>query len=230
MAHQLSPAAAQSLERVAGHRDRDRIRGRGGFRGGATTRRSLGRRGDVGWRRRDGVHGDGRRGRGGQAAQQEQFELEPEAAGRAAGRIEAGDPPGKLGQGGGRQVGFAGRAAEPRHDDGAQTGHDLVGEGDEIAALGLEPVDHGDPGQRVAAHEGVDEGLHSAGIGEAEQLADVVGGDRLRSGAEELIEHRLGVAHAPRGELRHEPHGRRLGRPAVVDEDALQLARRSPRP
>ncbi len=50
-------------------------------------------------------------------------------------------------------------------------------------------------------------------------------GQRLVARGEQLVEHRLRVAHAARGQVRHEGDRGRLGRAALIGQDAVELAR-----
>ena len=62
------------------------------------------------------------------------------------------------------------------------------------------------------------------GIGESEELADVLLIDAVWRRREELVEHRFGVAHAAGGQLRDEVDGGRVGVAAVGGEDPGELA------
>ena len=77
-------------------------------------------------------------------------------------------------------------------------------------------VEEGDAGRAVAADEVIDERVHDLGVGQAEQVADGRLVDPLGRGRQELVEHRLRVAHAAGGQPgdevdrgRHRRPGRR---------------------
>ena len=101
---------------------------------------------------------------------------------------------------------------------------DLVEEAAQVAPALLEPVEEPNADEGIGRDERVDEGRHGLRVGQAEQVADVglvepVGGRR-----QQLVEHRLRVAHAAGREPRDEVD--RLGRcrSTVRLEDPPQLA------
>ncbi len=184
---------------------------------------SLGRRRQRPWSRRRGPRirrSDGRR----QRREEEQLELEAEPSGGGTIGIERGDTAGDVGQGGGGQRRTAVAAAESGDDELPKTDDELVGEGRQIAAIRLEPVEDGDAVEGPLGGHGLEEGVHLPLVRHAQQVAHAVGRDGIDPGAEELVEHRLRIAHATRGQIRHERDGVVVGSAAVLLEDAPQLA------
>ena len=90
---------------------------------------------------------------------------------------------------------------ERLHELFAQARDDLVGKGDEVAAVALELVEQADAVERVAAGEAATKRSTVSTVGEAEQVAHRVGVDLLDAARDDLVEHRLGVAHATGGAL-----------------------------
>ena len=73
--------------------------------------------------------------------------------------------------------------------------------------------------------EGGDEAIDALHVGQAEQVAHRVGVDRLDAARDDLVEHRLGVAHAARGALRDQLE-RVVGELSALGlGDAAQLGR-----
>ena len=106
----------------------------------------------------------------------------------------------------------------------AQARDDLVGKGDEVAAVALELVEQADAVQRVAAGEGGHEAVDALHLGQAEQVAHRVGIDLLDAARDDLVEHRLGVAHAAGGALGDQVERVVGDRSALGLRDAAQLA------
>ena len=156
--------------------------------------------------RRDG--GD-RAGRG-SVVEQRKVELEPETTRteprRVDGREAAPDRDEPT-----RFDGPAGGPGQTGHERGAKGFEDLVEEGPRIAAAVLEVVEDGHPGRGIAGRERGQEPGHGIRVGEAEQVAHGVGGEALAAAGEQLVEHRLRVAHAAGGEPGDEIDGLRVG-------------------
>ncbi len=115
-------------------------------------------------------------------------------------------------------------AREPVDQPAADGIDGLVEQDPGVAAALLEAVEQRDPGRGIAGHQRLDEPIDGLGVGQTEEVADAAFVDRVRRRRQELIEHRLGVAHAPGGKARDEPHGGRVGRPPIGLQDPGELA------
>jgi hypothetical protein len=76
-----------------------------------------------------------------------------------------------------------------------------------------------DAGRAIAGHEMVDEGGHDLGIRQTQQVADGRLLDPLGRGGQELVQHRLGIAHPAGGESGDEVDGRGIGVAHVRRQD-----------
>ncbi len=158
------------------------------------------------------------------ALEEEQLELEAEATGHRAVGVEGRDASGHLGQLDRRGLRAVDGTAEPADDDLPEPGDQLVGEGRQVTAGRFETVEDRDPVERAATRHGRQERVDLLLVGHAQQIAHGIGGDGRDAGAEELVEHRFGVAHASGGEVGDERDGLVIGRLAVLREDPSQLA------
>ena len=140
----------------------------------------------------------------------------------AASRRGGGGEPGELAA---RRAGSARR----RDERLAQRVDELVEEGREVPAALLELVEDGDPGAASPLDEGVDEAVDGLGVGKAEQVADASAVEPLGADDEELVEHRLGVAHPAGGQAGDEADrlGVGLGRRRRGSRRACPRSRRS---
>ena len=142
----------------------------------------------------------------------------------AAARIDAGQPAR------GRREGLRTlplhrrRPSEPGDELLAHARDHLVAEADHVAALGLEGIEDRDAGEHVARDERIDERVDRGFVGEPEQVGDSLDGDRVIGADEDLVEHRLRVAHAAARAARHERERGRLHDAALGLEDAVELA------
>ncbi len=113
---------------------------------------------------------------------------------------------------------------EAGHELGPDGLDGLVEQRPDVPAAFLEAVEQGDAGGAVAADEVVDEGLDDLRVGQAEQVADGRLVDPLGRGRQQLVEHRLGVAHPAGGQPGDEVDGGGIGVAAVGREDPVELA------
>jgi hypothetical protein len=158
---------------------------------------------------------DSRDGFAGTGSEHRELQLEAEAADPCPVRIDRGQPATRGGQR--RGIVTAGSAVGPGHQLGADGIDRLVEERPDVAAALLEAVEERDAGRAVARHQMVDEGRHDLRVGESEQVTDGRFLDDVRGGREELVEHRLGVAHAARSQSGDEVDGSRIGlRPSAA--------------
>ena len=104
------------------------------------------------------------------------------------------------------------RPPAPPDDRAADHLDDLVEERAEVAPAILEHIEDPNPGDDVARGERLDERLDRVGVGKPQQVADAVFGQPDPRRGQELIQHRLGVAHAAGGKARDEVC-RRMRRP-----------------
>ena len=175
------------------------------------------------------AHGRGRgRGNRGLAdrSQQGQLELQAQAAGAGMGHVDRGQAPG-----GSREGARAGRckprrrsATQRREQRQAQPLDRLLREGAQVATPFLQPVEELDAGHGLAAHQRAQEGLDRFLLDQPEDLANVVRRQRAGIRAEQLVEHRLGVAHAPGGQAGDQVDRLGLGRSTVRRQDRPELA------
>ena len=100
----------------------------------------------------------------------------------------------------------------------------LVEEGPDIATALLEAVEQRDTGGPVAVDEVVDERDDDLRVGQSEEIADGQFLDAIRRGGQQLVEHRLGVAHPAGGQSGDEVDRRRVGDAVVGGEDPAELA------
>ena len=152
-----------------------------------------------------------------------QLELEAQPADRGAVRVDRREPPSGCSQrhrivAHGRRIRARGHHLAPDRLDR------LIEQGAQVAAALVERIEERDAGGAVATNEMVDERLDHLGIGQAEQVADGRFVDALRGGRQELVEHRLGVAHAAGRQPGDQVDGGRIRLAAVGGEDAGELA------
>ena len=100
----------------------------------------------------------------------------------------------------------------------------LVEKRPDVPAACLLGIEECDPGGSVGSDEVVDERFDGFGVGESEELANVLFIDPVGRGREELVEHRLGIPHATGSELRDEVDGGRVSVATVGGEDAGELS------
>ncbi len=86
------------------------------------------------------------------------------------------------------------------------------------------------PSKRSATSHGRQEGVDLLLVGHAQQVAHAIGGDGLDAGAEELVEHRLGIAHAAGGQVRDERDGLVIGASGRPPRGSVAACPRSARP
>ena len=192
----------------------------GGFDG--RRRRHRRRRRHDGRRARD-RHRAGLGTRAAAGTEQRELELQPQTADAVAIGVDRREPA-RGGRQRGHRSGGRDAVAEALEELRAKRVDDLVEERPAVPAALLEVVEDPHARRHVPADQRVDEPADRLGIGEPEQAADAGLVDRAVAGGQELVEHRLGVAHAARGEPRDEPDGLGLGRPTVGLEDHGELA------
>ena len=121
-------------------------------------------------------------------------------------------------------LGQAGHEAVP---DGL---HDLVEERPDVAAALVEFVEDRQAGQPIAVDERPQEAVDRLAAGQAEGVADAVGGQPLAGAGQQLVEHRLGVAHAAGGEAGDEGDRVVVGLAAISARGCGAACPRSGRP
>ena len=94
----------------------------------------------------------------------------------------------------------------------------------DVAASIVELVENGEPGSCVAVDQRVEKSVDSLTVGQAEKVADLPFVDAATGGPEELVEHRLGVAHPARGKSGDEMDRGAICGSTVGLEDPRQLA------
>ena len=191
-------------------------RGRGSRGGCARVGRGLRRSRQMGRRDRH----DGHRRRTGRRVEEGELELEAEAADAAPLRVDRGEAMG----GSGQRAGPGGVARVERlAERDAELVDDLVEHHGHVPAALVERVEGGDPGGRSTVDQGRDQLVDRIGVGEAEEIADGRLVDGRPAGGEDLVEHRLRVAHAAGGQPGDEVDGTRLGVDALRREDPPEL-------
>ena len=103
------------------------------------------------------------------------------------------------------------RRAEGARELGADRLDHLVEDDADVAAAIVELVEDGDAGHSIAGDQRGDEPIDGLGLGQAEQVADAGLVDPAAGRREQLVEHRLGVAHPAGGEPGDEVDRGRLG-------------------
>ncbi len=180
----------------------------------------------AGWRwARDGSRAScaGRRIDGRSCREHRQLQLEAEAADAGPVRVDGDQPTAGVGEGG-RVVPGRVRVGG-RRDELDPDGLDrLVEQRPDVTPALVELVEQGDARRAVAADEVVDERLDDLGVGEAEEVANGRLVDPVGCRGQELVQHRLGVAHPTGGETGDEVDRGRIGLATVGGEDAAQLA------
>ena len=121
-------------------------------------------------------------------------------------------------------LGRVGAAAERCRESGADELDRLVEDDAEVPAAVLQLVEDRDPAGRVAVGQRRDQPLDRFRVGQAEQVAHAGLGDAAAGRREELVEHRLRVAHAAGSEAGDEVDRGRLGLDRLGREDPLELA------
>ena len=155
--------------------------------------------------------------------QKRQLELESIASRGASVDVESGKAPRGARQASG-SIGGPISLAERFHEQDAEASNDLVGKGDEVPAIALELIQQPNALQRGAAGQVVDEAIDRFEIGKAKQIADSVCVDRVGTTRDDLVEHRLGVAHPAGGALRDQIKSLIRDRPTFRLGDAPKLA------
>jgi hypothetical protein len=146
--------------------------------------------------------------------------------------VDRGEAP----RGDGERAGAHGRkprrrpATKGREQCDAKSFDRLIREGPQVSAALLQAVEELDAGHSLAAHQRLEERFDSLLLDQAEDIANVVGGEHARIRAEQLVEHRLGVSHAAGGQACDEVDGFWFGRSIVRRQDRLRACRRSRRP
>ena len=136
--------------------------------------------------------------------EQGELQLEAQAAGAEARRVDAGQAAGRRGEAG--LGGAAGRQA--REQLLAQRVDDLVQEHAQVPAALLEAVEEDDARGGVPAGERGDEPVHQLGVGEAQEVPHGVGLDAVRRSS-----RAAGPGSTPRRACRRRPGGRSGGSP-----------------
>ncbi len=163
----------------------------------------------------------------GRLVEERELECQAQAARPGSGGVDGGEP--ARGDGDGAHPvssdGIGGRMPREREvERRSQRLDDLVGKAAQVAPPILERVENGDPAGRITDDQRPAIGPHGLLVGEAEQVADRVGGQLVTARGQQLVEDRLRVAHAAAGEARDERDGLGRRHAAVGGEDPVQLA------
>ena len=181
---------------------------------GASVATGTGRAGSrAGW---VAGNGDGRRG---QRLDRQELEHEARAALASAGSGGLGERAQDRGETA-RRHGVGGGGEEPA----ARVGLGLGGHLGQVASGIGEGGDGVEGGRGIGGEVGVDEGADRRIIGEADRLADVGLGQATVGIGEDLVEQRLGVAHATVGKAGDEGQRVVIGLGALGLDDPSQLA------
>ncbi len=148
--------------------------------------------------------------------EQRQFELQAVAAGGTAIHVQTGQAARGSSQRRGRHT-VARTFGQRSEEQFAQASHDLVGEGHQVTTVPLELIEQTDAIQRIATGKRGNETIDARHLGQAKQVTDGVGVNLVQPARDDLIEHRLRIAHAACRTL-----GDELDR-VVADRPALGL-------
>ncbi len=137
--------------------------------------------------------------------------------------VDGGQPATRPGKGG-RIATSTGRIPGARSHPFPDDLDDLVEECPEVPAALLERVEQADACGSVTADQVIDERVHRVGIGEPEEIPDRRLIDPVGCRGQELVEHRLRVAHPARRQPGDQVDGLWIRIPAVRGQDAVELA------
>ena len=167
--------------------------------------------GSAGPRRRR----DGRREQG-------ELDLKAHAADAATLRIDRSQASGDRGQS--RLEGSVGAGRQPRAEFGAQHLDHLFEDRADVPAPIVELVEDPEPSDRITIDERRQKSIDGLAFGQPEQVADLSFVDPSARRAEQLVEHRLGIAHPAGGEPGDQVKRGGFGLDRLGLEDARQLA------